>query len=582
MVDTSDTSELHIQIPQDVGKAVDFNPHKGKPASIIACSPNGKYIATWCFEDRSVVGWKIVDGELQLKHEYMISVDNTIYNKCSKLYVHEGIDIDLYKHKDNIHRHLKQNYSSFVSVSDNLLVSMAIYEIYESESLFLFSKFKIELIHKSTIKLDTIENIDYISITIAGKIFIYNTSIGNITKWDIMTLKLEAYFLFKPECYDNREIKLSDDELLLFVHTYDKQIKIDAVYLIASKIGARLLIIAYNEEDKSEIYNLRDPFTFTEPVDAHKFFDHSEDSDMQIQIQYPFIVKSDKIIGINDENIDKKLIIKELIQDKNNWITFLRKTLGDFNRIYMSSIKEQIIKFLEENRMDYGLRSDIEAFMSVTEQIDSKLKIFDALTGKAVKTEMAINEATNKKPDADDAKVILSESFEKNLVKWTLQCYKTSDILLAKHLKTEKACSICINACLDLDSIKAQFVISCCCLDNDALVMLTVGRVFIWTFSTKKDILLIYTWCFDSNYEIISYFKNADYFLPPPQYIYGESAFTQQDETKRFFFSEMVDEHINNEFFLILYGKDIINENKDSLLQKLCSSSLKYTFESAE
>ncbi|KAF0411572.1 hypothetical protein F8M41_008202 [Gigaspora margarita] len=400
MVDTSDTSELQIQIAKDVGKAVDFNPHKGKPATIIACSPNGEYITTWCFADRSVVGWKIVDGELHLKHEYMISVDDTIYYECSKLYVHKDINTDLYKHKDNIDRYLKQNLSSFISVSDNKLVSMPIYH-----SDISFSSFKIgifdfktkeqrlqnlpmtnfnvvclaflknndlvivgykrnqskvyrayvftqqnssELIHKSTIKLDTIENIYYISITITGKIFIYNTSIGNITKWDIMTLKLDAYFLFKPECYDNIEIKLSDDELLLFVrgtdssysyisiylakngmrftNAYDKQIKIDAVYLVASNIGARLLIIAYNEEDKSEIYMLRDPFTFTEPVDAHKFFDCSEDSDMQIQFQYPFIVKSDQIIGFirtNDENIDKKLIIKELIQDKNNWITFL-------------------------------------------------------------------------------------------------------------------------------------------------------------------------------------------------------------------------------------------------------------------
>ncbi|CAG8454938.1 848_t:CDS:2 [Gigaspora rosea] len=485
MVDTSDTSELQIQIAKDVGKSVDFNPHNGKPATIIACSPNGEYIATWCFENRSVVGWKIVDGELQLKHEYMISVDDTIYAKCPELYVHEGIEIDLNKHKDNIRRHLKQNLSSFVSVSDNKLVSMPIYH-----SLLPFSSFTIgifdfktkeqrlqnlpmtnfyvvclaflknsdlvivgykrnqskvyrayvftqqnssELIHKSTIKLDTIENIDYISITITGKIFIYNTSIGNITKWDIMTLKLEAYFLFKPECYDNREIKLSDDELLLFVrgtdssysyisiylakngmrfttYAYDKQIKIDAVYLVASNIGARLLIIAYNEEDKSEIYMLRDPFTFTEPVDAHKFFDCSEDSDMQIQFQYPFIVKSDQIIGFirtNDENIDKKLIIKELIQDKNNWITFLRQALGDFNRIFMSSVKEQVIEFLENKR--------IEIDIGISE----------------------------------------------------------SDILLAKHLKTEKESSICINTRSGLDSKKASFVISCCCLDNDDLVMVT-------------------------------------------------------------------------------------------------------------
>ncbi|CAG8682301.1 10521_t:CDS:2, partial [Gigaspora rosea] len=74
-------------------------------------------------------------------------------------------------------------------------------------------------------------------------------------------------------------------------------------------------------------------------------------SDIQIQFHYPFIVKSDKVIGFIyetvDKNIGKNLIIKELIQDKENCITFLRKSLGGFNSIYMSSIKEKVIEFLE-------------------------------------------------------------------------------------------------------------------------------------------------------------------------------------------------------------------------------------------
>ncbi|RIB17744.1 hypothetical protein C2G38_2186530 [Gigaspora rosea] len=104
-----DTSEIHIQIAKDGNKSADFDPHDGKPVTLIVSSPNMEYIATWSSENRSIVGWKMVDNELQLKHEYMISQNDIKYDECSELY-------------------FSDNYGPSVSVSDNKLVSVPIYK----------------------------------------------------------------------------------------------------------------------------------------------------------------------------------------------------------------------------------------------------------------------------------------------------------------------------------------------------------------------------------------------------------------------------------------------------------------------
>ncbi|CAG8776393.1 7090_t:CDS:2 [Gigaspora rosea] len=74
-----DTSEIHIQIAKDGNKSADFDPHDGKPVTLI------------------------------LKHEYMISQNDIKYDECSELY-------------------FSDNYGPSVSVSDNKLVSVPIYK----------------------------------------------------------------------------------------------------------------------------------------------------------------------------------------------------------------------------------------------------------------------------------------------------------------------------------------------------------------------------------------------------------------------------------------------------------------------
>ncbi|RIB08660.1 hypothetical protein C2G38_332376 [Gigaspora rosea] len=314
-------------------------------------------------------------------------------------------------------------------------------------------------------------------------------------------------------------------------YTYNKSFRIDGVYLIASNIGARLLIMAHNTEANSNIQN---------------------------QFQYPCIVKSKKIIGFIDGNmngnIDRKLIIKELIRDEKNWIAFIRKTLEDSNNIYMSSLKGEIIDFIEKIKAEISEPSD---------------KIIETTDDKTTDN------------DGDNVNFIYNKTFTNYLVKWSVKCNKTNDILTAEFQETMDK----INVRPEIYSEAKSFVIECKCLENDDLIMITQDEImFIWTFSTKKKIQLIYLWKYN---EVIDKLKDINYFFfPPPSYevCVEHISFLQQNNTKRFFLNELVDEHIENEFFLILYGekliKVLIDEDQDTLLQKLCNRCVKIIFES--
>ncbi|CAG8619982.1 23656_t:CDS:2, partial [Gigaspora rosea] len=216
-----------------------------------------------------------------------------------------------------------------------------------------------------------LEYIDEIFIIPKGKLFIYNSDIGYVTKWDIGTLKFESYFLFKSY-YDIKDIKLSDDGLLLFV--YGTKVKIEDD-LDDSKLFEN------DSYSTISIYLAKNEMKFT--TYANKLFNNFENSDIQNQFQYPCIVKSKKIIGfINGNmngNIDRKLVIKELIQDEKNWIAFIRKTLKDSNNIYMSSLKREIIDFIEKLKQKF-----------------------------------------------------LKQTFTNYLVKWSVKCNKINDILTAE------------------------------------------------------------------------------------------------------------------------------------------------------
>ncbi|CAG8511376.1 6817_t:CDS:2, partial [Gigaspora rosea] len=452
--------------------------------------------------------------------------------------------------------------------------------------IYIFIQGNNEFIHKSTIKVETYNEKIFLS---NGKLFIYDGNLGSITKWDINTSKFEAYFLF-DNSFDIDNMKLSDNGIFLFVYgrkRVDNWYKdpypcisvyfadhgnkfttfiFDAVYLIASDVGARLLIVHHKKnEEKKYQYHLCNPFAPYIPGESFAVNDLFKDFEAKGDevFENKYIIKDDKIVGFNK---DEKLVIKRLIADNDNWISYLRNTLEDFSSIFIPSISEKIIGLIVKSK-------------KTTEKAT-----FD------------INE---------------KHQYSKYFVTWTLTYEKNTlnniYIFLTAKFKNDETKTDSINIVPELyirsDRDVEKFVKECDCLDNDDLVIVTALGVLIWEFNIKDNkIELKYFWSDEGDswdwdrievpviklfYEIdektfdeknfdIKKLKKRSYFLPPSSYISMiryNFAFIQPLDENRFFFNELIEKHIKNRLFLIFNGqkliKDIVKEDEDMLLRKV-------------
>ncbi|CAG8780217.1 1570_t:CDS:2 [Gigaspora margarita] len=554
-----------------------------------------KNIVTWSDEDNSVVCWHI-SNQQELKHRHRISLENneSFINYDENKVYSEYIESKYSKNFGDI--------KNWFTVSDDKFVSMPIKKVYIKinyvskteekdemkavsiikektvtrikivESLafldgnklimiskdplyriYIFTKKGSKFIHQSTIKVETYNGKVFLS---NGKLFIYDENLGSITKWDINTSEFEAYFLF-DNSFSVDNIKLSGWNTIIRI--WFTTFNVDAVYLIAPEIGARLLIV-YNKSYKKNVDNYRcsicNPFAPYIPFENY--------------------VKANDLF--KDFDLDGTLVIKDLIKDLvkdsepnyKDWIFYLRNKLKDFNSIFISSISEQIIDLVIKSK---------QTAKEVTFDID-------------------------KKPQ-----------YSKYFVTWTLKyeyLYKNMHIFLTAEFKNAKIESVEIKSdtiqivpaiYITSDRDVKRFVKECDCLDNDDLVMVTALGVLIWTFNTNNNkIELVYFWDDESDswewneieviklfYEIdhenfeeknfdIKQLKKKSYFLPPPSYInmmrYNYSFSQAESLTEdRLFFNELIEKHINNKYFLILYGQklvqDIIEEDEETLLRKL-------------
>ncbi|KAF0412146.1 transient receptor potential cation channel subfamily a member 1-like [Gigaspora margarita] len=398
------------------------------------------------------------------------------------------------------------------NLDENKLIIISKEPLYR---IYIFTREDDEFIHKSTIKVESYDEKIFLS---NGKLFIYHEKLGSITKWDINTSKFEAYFLFDNSIsVDN--MKLSDNGVLLFVYgkklddknpyqyisiysadrgirlttcKYNKTVKVDAVYLIAPDIGARLLIVyhkSYRKNDDNYRCSICNPFAPFIPYksyvkvnnenDLFKDFDVKFDNKFENNFENKFIIKYDKIVGFNNTGT---LVIKDLIKD------LIRDLIKD------------LIKDSEPNYNDliFYLRNKLKDF-NTYKKIYKKPHIF--LTAKF----------KNDKTKSNTIQIV-------------------PEIYINSGKKVE------------------EFVEECGCLDNDDLVMVTSLGVLIWTFNTKENkIELNYFWDDENNSldwkskEIINLFYDIDeenfgerkfdikklkkkksYFFPTPSYIKDE------------------------------------------------------------
>ncbi|CAG8495688.1 13705_t:CDS:2 [Gigaspora rosea] len=506
--------------------------------------------------------------ELEPKHKITLE-NNKKYKNYDKYFVYSKyIESELSKKFGDI--------KNYFTVSDDKFVSMPIDKVEEKDGIKVVIKgIKIGIFNFETgdilflslphseIIVETLAFLDENKLIMImetydekiflsnGKLFIYDENLGSITKWDIRTSKFEAYFLF-DNSFDVDNMKLSDNGVLLFVYgkkrwdwykdpylcisiySTDNGNKfttfiIDTVYLIASNIGARLLIVYHKYNETNFRFYICDPFapyipkkSYVEANDLFKDFDVESDNNFENK----YIIKNDKIVGFNH---DGKLVIKSLIPDNDNWISYLRDTLKDSNSIFISPVSEKIIDLIRRI-IDKSKETTDEA----TTDIDKKMAK-EAI--KVIESEKTTEEATT---DIDKSKETIEEI--------------TMDIVPELYISSDR-------------DVK-EFVNICDCLDNDDLVMVTYWGGLVWTFNTKDNkIELNYCW----EDEASSYMSM----------IHHNPAFSQSQLPKddRFLFNELIKKHINNKLFLILYGKklieNIIKEDEDMLLRKLFNGCIK-------
>ncbi|KAF0412140.1 transient receptor potential cation channel subfamily a member 1-like [Gigaspora margarita] len=631
------------------GKQEKFILHDREQVTMITCSPNMKNIVTWSDKDKSAVCWCAFDNQQTLEPKHKISLENNKKHKnYDKYFVYS-------KRKKS---ELSKNFGdirNYLTVSDDKFVSMPIEEVdleikyisktVEKDEMKVVSEIKKKSVKRIKVGIFNFENGENLFLSLpCSEIIVKSLAfldgnklimIRSITKWDINTSKFEAYFLF-DNSFDIDNMKLSDNGVLLFVYGrkrvdnwykdpypcisvyfadhgnkfatfkhHDKTVIIDAVYLIASDIGARLLIVHHkkNEEAKKYQYHLCDPFVLNVPekseknyVEANELFKDFEAKCDEI-FENKYIIKDDKIVGFNN---DGKLVIQGLIPV--NWISYLRGTLKDSNSVFISSVSEKIIELIVKSK-----KTTEEATFDIKKKPQYS-KYFVTWTLKHIKNNIILTaEFKNDKIEQTETK-----SDEQAETKSDEQAETKSD----EQAKI-KPDSIQIVPAIYINSGKEveKFVQECDCLDDDDLVMVTALGVLIWTFNTKDSkIELNYHWddegdywnwdrikvinlfyeidektfdektfdemTFDEEIFYIKALKKISYFLPPSSYIsmiryhhVFSQSHLQPPKDNRLFFNELIERRINNKFFLILYGKklieDIIKEDEDMLLRKL-------------
>ncbi|CAG8588406.1 31157_t:CDS:2 [Gigaspora margarita] len=561
------------------GKQEELTPHNREQVTMITCSPNMKNIVTWSDVDKSAVLNLI---KILVTRNYLtVSDDKFVSMPIERARLNINV-VSKTEEKDEM-KVISKIEKKFVK---RIEVGIFNFETGKNVSLKLpHSEMLVETLaflneDKLTMIMESYDEKIFLS---NGRIFIYDENLGSITKWDINTLKFEAFFLF-DNSFGVDNMKLDDNGVLLFVYDkyHDKTVIIDAVYLFASDIGARLLVVHHNiiDEEKYQ-YHICDPFapyipgeSFVKANDLFKGFETNGDDIFENK----YIIKYDKIVGFNN---DGTLIIKELIPV--NWIFYLRDTLKDSNSIFISSVSENIVDLIFKSKeiADKAI-TDIDKKMSkeATKVIESEKTIEEATT------DIDKSKETTEKTTTD----VYKEYQKKYFVTWTLK-YENMKIFLTAEFKNDKI----EQAKTKSDSIQI--------VPELYIIMVTYWGVLVWTFNTNDNkIELNYCWEDEGDtwdwdrvkvinlfYEIddenfdeknfdIKKLKKKSYFLPPSSYISMiryNPVFSQSESPKddRFLFNELIKKHINNKFFLIHYGKnlieDIIKEDEDTLLRKL-------------
>ncbi|CAG8472256.1 7512_t:CDS:2, partial [Cetraspora pellucida] len=280
----------------------------------------------------------------------------------------------------------------------------------------------------------------------------------------------------------------------------------------------RLVLITRDPTSDTRSCFLMDPYILKEKINADKLFEAAT-------TKSPYIIKSDKIIYMNDE----MLLIKELVCE--DWINYLRMDLDDRNSITVPARK--IHKIINE------LNSESNGYI------------------------------TNKE-------------FQGLLFRWRLDCKSDSVVLEAKN--SHHTCKLDILPTFYNDG--RNFILQCDLLENDNLITTTQIGIFVWSVKSIpdkvqkeiKEIRINYYWnncnlegwdghlrnfnLEKTNIKEFFNYKDIERILPAPSYEIVcqnlDIKFGKKNDKKSKLFYTFLTDNIDDEFYLTCYGKDLM------------------------
>ncbi|RIB28674.1 hypothetical protein C2G38_1396354 [Gigaspora rosea] len=358
------------------------------------------------------------------------------------------------------------------------------------------------------------------------------------------------------------------------IRDYDESRIVESMYFIAYEVGERLLIRSRNPFNDELYIELVNPFTLKTPVSAKKLLESNE-------IRDPFIIKSDKksdniigIIGVINYNYLGICELLDLFQ--TDWITYLRKELGDYNRIFVLSDTEFIEKMIKNE-----LAIATEKYFTnpeISPEIDDK----PTFEGKFLKWKLSFkNPNTPGSVIEIEVKVLDQISGDWRPVEVESKRTVTPNFQPPEHTRQLK-------------------IMRCECLNNDDLFMLSNFGVLIWTVYPPKGIRLHYYWGRarirnEKRFNLyLGNVENNPFYIPlnlkPYVNAFPNSKFQiiiknknlTFGDKKEFYFKELLDGYISDRYFIINYGSILMDTflflKEDEWVEKFCQTCYELAF----
>ncbi|KAF0438403.1 hypothetical protein F8M41_004251 [Gigaspora margarita] len=206
---SSGLEELRIDVDEGASHREKQNsnvPHRGKKISKYVFSPNMQYFVTWSNEDKSIVGWTITEHE-----EFKLKFDNLISSEEFKKIVLVTAKLRQELNAQGLKGHIDS--ITFLENGDLAIVKKhPVYRVY------IFSKSKSNGKQQWTCK-DIIKlNKEFYSSFIFknGRLLLVFEIPSVIMQWNLKTLKLETQYILNWNLYRfSLELKMSGDNKLL-------------------------------------------------------------------------------------------------------------------------------------------------------------------------------------------------------------------------------------------------------------------------------------------------------------------------------------------------------------------------------